>query len=91
MNLTKIIIAKKLSAELNTTDDISREFVNSFFNIQKNILRSNNLKFSKFGTFSIVETPERIGRNPKTMKVHTIPKKLRISFKPSDIVRKILN
>ena len=56
MNITKNIIAKKLSSELNTTDDIGKEFVNSFFNIQKNILRSNNLKLSKFGTFSIVKT-----------------------------------
>ena len=91
MNITKNILAKKLSSELNTTDDISKEFVNSFFNIQKNILRSNNLKFSKFGTFSIVKTPERVGRNPKTMKKYKISKKLRVSFKPSKIVKDILN
>ena len=91
MNITKNIIAKKIAAELNITDDISNEFVNSFFNVQKNILNSNNLKLSKFGTFSIVETPERIGRNPKTMKEYKISKKLRLSFKPSNIVRKILN
>ena len=91
MNITKNIIAKKISAELNTTDDISKKFVNSFFNIMKKTLSSNNIKFSKFGTFSIVETPERVGRNPKTLKEHKISKKLRLSFKPSNIVRKILN
>lgn len=91
MNITKNIIAKKISVELNTTDDISKKFVNSFFDIQKNILSTNNIKFSKFGTFSIVETSERVGRNPKTMKEYKIPKKLRLSFKPSNLVRKILN
>ena len=91
MNITKNIIAKKISVELNTNDDISKKFVNSFFDIQKNILSTNNIKFSKFGTFSIVETPERVGRNPKTMKEYKITKKLRLSFKPSNLVRKILN
>ena len=91
MTLTKNKISKNLSSELNIPLQKSKKVVNFFFDIQKDLIKSRNLKLSKFGSYYKLETPERFGRNPKTMEQHKIPKKLRISFKPANNIRSILN
>lgn len=91
MNVTKKDFAKKISIETETSSEISTNFVNTFFEMQKKLLKSGNLKISKFGSYNITLSPERIGRNPKTLKEYPIPEKKRVSFKVSKRVKKALN
>ena len=91
MNLTKLNLSKKISDELQMSIEDSKLLVNKLFDIKKNFLKIRDLKISKFGSFIKRTSPKRIGRNPKTLEVHIIPKKLRVSFKPSKIVKDILN
>lgn len=45
--------------------------------------RGENVKITGFGTFSVREKDERIGRNPKTGVEVPIPARRVISFRPS--------
>lgn len=91
MNITKSQLSKKISKELNLSLQDSILFINSFFDIKKKFLKKNNLKLSKFGRFSRKISPERIGRNPKTLEEYLIPKHSKISFKASKIIKSIIN
>ena len=91
MSITKNDLAKRISQEIDIPFETSRNFTSSFFNIQKKIINHNNLKISKFGSYKLSLTPQRIGRNPKTMKEHVIPKRKRISFTISKKIKSILN
>ena len=82
MNITKAQLSNKISSENNISLEISSEFVKSFFQIQKKILESRNLKISKFGTFYRTQTPERLGRNPKTLIEYLIPKRTKLVLEP---------
>ena len=49
------------------------------------------LKISKFGTFSIREKQQRIGRNPKTKEEKKISKRNVVLFKPSKEFKEFIN
>ena len=49
------------------------------------------LKISKFGTFSIREKQQRIGRNPKTKEEKKISKRNVILFKASKEFKELVN
>jgi integration host factor subunit alpha len=51
------------------------------------LLSREEVKLSTFGTFSVREKPERIGRNPRTGAGAKIPARLVVTFKPSNILR----
>ena len=91
MSITKNDLAKRISQEIDTPFELSRNFVSSFFNIKKKIINNKNLKMSKFGSYKVSLTPQRIGRNPQTMKEYVIPKRKRISFTISKKIKSILN
>ena len=56
-----------------------------------NIVAKNKVKIAKFGTFTLRQKKQRIGRNPKTSEEFIIPRIKKISFRASDKVKKILN
>ena len=92
MTLTKKELAQNLSdqTELSLTD--AKKFVDLFFdNIKKQLNSGKTVKLSGFGTFDIVQTKERIGRNPKTMEEFPIPSKRKVKFTVSPKVKKSIN
>ena len=91
MKYTKLQLIKKLSEDMNFPTDVSKDFVNSYFRIKKQILLKNDLKISKFGSFIKKISPERIGRNPKTMEEFVIKKKEKIHLVPSKKVKDYIN
>ena len=91
MSITKKDLAKKISKEIEIPLELSGNLVSYFFNIQKKIINHSNLKISKFGSYKLKLTPQRIGRNPKTLNEHVIPKRKRISFTTSKKIKNILN
>ena len=91
MSITKKDLAKKISKEIDIPLELSGNLVRFFFNTQKKIINNSNLKISRFGSYKLNFTPQRIGRNPKTLKEHIIPKRKRISFTISKKIKNILN
>lgn len=89
--MTKLRLSKIVSEETGLPLDLSKDIVNLFFEKKKNILKSHNLKIHKFGTYSKMFSPKRIGRNPKTMEEFIIKSKTRISFRASSKIKDLLN
>tara|TARA_B100001989_G_scaffold224840_1_gene179517 strand:- start:2287 stop:2565 length:279 start_codon:yes stop_codon:yes gene_type:complete len=92
VTLTKKELAQNLSdqTELSFTD--AKKFVDLFFDTIKEQLNSGKtVKLSGFGTFDIVQTKERVGRNPKTMEEFPIPSKRKVKFTVSPKVKKSIN
>ena len=58
---------------------------------QYQMSQSQTVKLSGFGTFDIVQTKERVGRNPKTMEEFPIPSKRKVKFTVSPKVKKSIN
>ena len=59
--------------------------------ITENIKKSKKLKLSKFGTFTIREKKQRIGRNPKTKVSSIIKSRKVVLFKPSKEFKNYIN
>ena len=55
------------------------------------LIKSNKVKISSFGTFEVINKKERIGRNPKTKVEAKISSRKVVKFKPSVIIKEKLN
>ena len=90
MTVTKKILSGNISNKLALTQKDSLSLVNSFFNI---LLRNHgrDINIQNFGSFSYTKTPKRIGRNPKTLQQFDIKARKKLSFNPSDYIKKNLN
>ena len=92
MTLTKKELAKNLSDQTELSLADAKKFVDLFFDTIKEQLNSGKtVKLSGFGTFDIVQTKERVGRNPKTMEEFPIPSKRKVKFTVSPKVKKSIN
>jgi integration host factor subunit alpha len=89
--MTKLKLSKIVSEKTGLSIEQSKDIVSTFFETKINILKTNNLKIHKFGTYSKSLSPKRIGRNPKTMEEFVIKSKTRISFIVSSKVKDLLN
>ena len=92
MTLTKKELAQNLSDQTELSFADAKKFVDLFFDTIKEQLNSGKtVKLSGFGTFDIVQTKERVGRNPKTMEEFPIPSKRKVKFTASPKVKKSIN
>ena len=92
MTLTKKELAQNLSDQTELSLADAKKFVDLFFDTIKDQLNSGKtVKLSGFGTFDIVQTKERVGRNPKTMEEFPIPSKRKVKFTVSPKVKKSIN
>ena len=92
MNITikDLIDSLKKNSDLDNTK--ASEFVNLFFNKIKDELQKNNsVKIAGFGTFEVIYTKQRIGRNPKTLEEYAIPSIKKVRFTLSPKLKKIIN
>ena len=91
-NFTRKNLSNKIHKNVGFSKNLSLKIIDDFFeSIISAVIKSNKIKISSFGTFSVLNKKERIGRNPKT-KVETIivPRKV-VKFKPSSLVKEKLN
>ena len=92
MTLTKKELAQNLSDQTELSLADAKKFVDLFFDTIKEQLNfGKTVKLSGFGTFDIVQTKERVGRNPKTMEEFPIPSKRKVKFTVSPKVKKSIN
>ena len=91
-NFTRKDLSNKIFKNLGFTKNVSSKIVDDFFEILiLEIIKSNKIKISSFGTFNILHKKERIGRNPKTKIETKILSRKVIKFKPSLMLKEKLN
>lgn len=68
------------------------EAVEEVFDAMKDVLtRGEKIKISGFGNFVVREKHERVGRNPQTGAQIAISARRVLNFKPSQVLKAILN
>ena len=91
-NFTRKDLSNKIHLTLGFSKDFSSTIVDDFFEtLVTELIKSNKVKNSSFGTFKVMNKNERIGRNPKTKIETTITSRKVIKFKPSQHIKEKLN
>ena len=92
INLTKKDLVNIIYMQIGFSKQISENLIDEFFSsIVLNLKNEKKLKISKFGTFTIRNKKERIGRNPKTKEKKIISKRNVVLFKPSKDFKEFIN
>tara|TARA_Y100000780_G_C13530919_1_gene357639 strand:- start:120 stop:410 length:291 start_codon:yes stop_codon:yes gene_type:complete len=91
-NFTRKNLSNKIYKILGFSKNYSRKIVDDFFEtLVFELIKSNRVKISSFGTFKVINKKERIGRNPKTkIEAKISPRKV-VKFKPSMFIKEKLN
>ena len=91
-NFNRKNLSNKIYQNLGFSKNFSSTIVDNFFEIMTSeLIRSNKVKISSFGTFKVMNKNERIGRNPKTKIETTITSRKVIKFKPSSLLKEKFN
>ena len=92
INFTRKDLTNKIYKKLGFSKNLSSKIVDDFFEtVIFEIVKSNKIKISSFGTFSVLNKKGRIGRNPKTkIEAKISPRKV-VKFKPSLLLKKKIN
>ena len=91
-NFTRKDLSNKIYKNIGFSKNLSLKIVDDFFeSIKLAIIKSNKIKISSFGTFSILKKKERMGRNPKTGVQAKIFSRKVVKFKPSLSFKKKIN
>ena len=91
-NFTRKDLSNKIYKNVGFSKNLSLKIVDDFFeSIILAIIKSNKIKISSFGTFSILNKKERMGRNPKTGAQAKIFSRKVVKFKPSLSIKKKIN
>ena len=91
-NFTRKELSTKIYKNLGFSKNLSSKIVDNFFEtLISEIIKSNKIKISSFGTFSTLNKKERVGRNPKTKIEAKIFSRKVVKFKPSLILKGKLN
>ena len=91
-NFTRNDLSNKIFKNLGFSRNLSSKIIDNFFEILiSEIIKLNKIKISSFGTFSILNKKERVGRNPKTKIEAKIFSRKVVKFKSSLILKEKLN
>ncbi len=90
--LTRADLAKAVYEQVGLSRNESSDLVLSLFlEIANALVREEEVKLSSFGTFSVRQKRERIGRNPKTgVEVPITPRKV-LTFHASHVLKDRMN
>jgi integration host factor subunit alpha len=90
--MTKIDIIQNVYDKLGFSKKDAAQIVESVFDIMKERLeKGEKIKISGFGNFLVKEKKARRGRNPQTgSEIEISPRKV-LTFKSSQVLRKVLN
>ena len=90
--LTRADIAEAVLRKSGISRQESQHFVDVVLNeIATSLENGENVKLSSFGSFGLREKGERIGRNPKTGEEVPITPRRVLVFKPSNLVKNLIN
>lgn len=90
--ITRADLAESVYEQVGLSRNESSDLVELVLEeISKNLIEGKNVKISSFGSFSIREKGERIGRNPKTgVEVPILPRKVLV-FRASHVLKDRIN
>ena len=92
INLTKKDLINQISMQIGFSKLVSENLIDDFLPLLvENLIKEKKIKLSKFGTFTIREKKERIGRNPKTRENKIIKARKVVLFKPSKEFKEFVN
>ncbi|MEI7904841.1 MAG: HU family DNA-binding protein [Candidatus Firestonebacteria bacterium] len=90
MTVTKLDLVKKV-IELGINGKVAKNTVQTFIDsIVNSLKKGDKVQISGFGTFIIRQKRERMGRNPKTGEKVLIPAKTVTAFKPSEMLKDLI-
>ncbi|MDR0968840.1 MAG: integration host factor subunit alpha [Holosporaceae bacterium] len=90
--LTRADLADAITKEFRVTKFVAADIVEDVLDeISSALVDGENVKISGFGTFSVRQKNERMGRNPKTLEAAVITSRKAISFKASAMLKKTIN
>lgn len=82
----------KIAYRTESTKVDAEKFYSTFFEIiTQELAKGNPVVFKGFGTFSVIKREERKGRNPSNGEEVTVPMTKYPRFKPSYILKEIIN
>ena len=91
-NFTRKELFNKIYQKVGFSKNISSQILDDFFKIiNSELIKSNKIKITSFGTFEVKNKRERIGRNPKTKIEAKIVSRKVAKFKPSLILKEKIN
>ncbi|MEM7440738.1 MAG: integration host factor subunit alpha [Pseudomonadota bacterium] len=86
--LTRMDLSESVFREVGLSRNESADLVESVLDhISDALVDGENVKISSFGTFSIRDKSERIGRNPKTGEEVPIKPRRVLTFRPSQLMK----
>ena len=92
INLTKKDITKSIYLQIGLSKKIIDLFLDDIIKIIiTNIKTNRKVKIAKFGTFTVKNKRQRIGRNPKTKEEKNISERNVLTFKPSKELKAYIN
>ena len=91
-SITKADLVEKVYSKIGFSKKECYDLVEIIFKILKeSLISGKSVKISSFGKFSINKKKERMGRNPQTGRRMKISKRKVLTFKPSQVIKNILN
>ena len=90
--ITRAQLTEAVYQEVGLSRNESSELVESLLSeVSEALVRGEMVKFSSFGSFSVKDKNERIGRNPKTgEEVSILPRRV-ITFRASQFLKNNIN
>lgn len=86
--LTRMDLSEAVFREVGLSRNESAQLVESVIRLMSDALASGEqVKISSFGTFSVRDKTERVGRNPKTGEEVPISPRRVLSFRPSHLMK----
>ncbi len=86
--LTRMDLSEAVFREVGLSRNESADLVESVLkHISDALVAGESVKISSFGTFSIRDKKERIGRNPKTGEEVPIAPRRVLTFRPSHLMK----
>ena len=90
--ITRADLAESVYQEVGLSRNESADLVEAVLNeISETLVEGRNVKISSFGSFSIRQKGQRVGRNPKTgVEVPILPRKVLV-FRASHVLKDRIN
>ena len=89
--LTKKDISKKINSKIGLSKSYTNRITDNLIIILKDLIKNDEINIKNFGTFSITNKDQRLGRNPKNKKSYLIKARKSLSFKISHNFNKKIN
>ena len=91
-NFTRKDLSNKIYQNLGFSKNLSSIIIDSFFEtLISELIKSNKVKITSFGTYKVLNKKERMGRNPKTKIEAKIKSRKVVNFKPAFVFKEKIN